>query len=210
MRPLSARGCRAHVRLPGPAVDVRLLQSKRLAVQAEAVIANPVAYGHQHCAEALKVPLHMVFTMPWCVPAVQGIMAQLRSASSIAECMPWQAVHMTQCRCACPLRLTCCWHTQVFHWPVRSPHGAGSFCRGIDRQVHLADLCSWSCPMHSVPLLMARDPDLLRRPGSCTAFRWPPICWNAAAGAAVLTCCITSSRQFCPLLAHMHPQCVGG
>ena len=29
------------------------------------MIANPVAYGHEQCAEALKVPLHMVFTMPW-------------------------------------------------------------------------------------------------------------------------------------------------
>ena len=29
------------------------------------MIANPVAYGHEQCAEALQVPLHMVFTMPW-------------------------------------------------------------------------------------------------------------------------------------------------
>ncbi|KAL5538643.1 hypothetical protein UlMin_042648 [Ulmus minor] len=30
-----------------------------------AIIANPPAYGHTHVAEALKVPLHIVFTMPW-------------------------------------------------------------------------------------------------------------------------------------------------
>ena len=33
--------------------------------QAEAIIANPVCYGHIHCAEKLNVPIHMLFTMPW-------------------------------------------------------------------------------------------------------------------------------------------------
>lgn len=33
--------------------------------QAEAIIANPVCYGHTACAEKLKVPIHMFFTMPW-------------------------------------------------------------------------------------------------------------------------------------------------
>eukprot|EP00884_Botryococcus_braunii_P002968 jgi/Botrbrau1/12672/Bobra.67_1s0036.1 len=32
---------------------------------AEAIIANPVCYGHTACAEKLKVPIHMYFTMPW-------------------------------------------------------------------------------------------------------------------------------------------------
>ncbi|XP_052187110.1 sterol 3-beta-glucosyltransferase UGT80A2-like isoform X5 [Diospyros lotus] len=31
----------------------------------DAIIANPPAYGHTHVAEALKVPLHLFFTMPW-------------------------------------------------------------------------------------------------------------------------------------------------
>ncbi|KAI3417118.1 Glyco_transf_28 domain-containing protein [Psidium guajava] len=30
-----------------------------------AIIANPPAYGHTHVAEALNLPLHVVFTMPW-------------------------------------------------------------------------------------------------------------------------------------------------
>ena len=34
-------------------------------LQAEAIIANPVCYGHIHCAEKLQVPLHLFFTMPW-------------------------------------------------------------------------------------------------------------------------------------------------
>lgn len=33
--------------------------------KAEAIIANPPAYGHVHVAEALKVPIHIFFTMPW-------------------------------------------------------------------------------------------------------------------------------------------------
>ncbi|KAG8390692.1 hypothetical protein BUALT_Bualt01G0110000 [Buddleja alternifolia] len=31
----------------------------------DAIIANPPAYGHTHVSEALKVPLHIIFTMPW-------------------------------------------------------------------------------------------------------------------------------------------------
>ncbi|XP_020540458.1 sterol 3-beta-glucosyltransferase UGT80A2 isoform X2 [Jatropha curcas] len=33
--------------------------------KAEAIIANPPAYGHTHVAEKLKVPIHIFFTMPW-------------------------------------------------------------------------------------------------------------------------------------------------
>jgi UDP:flavonoid glycosyltransferase YjiC (YdhE family) len=33
--------------------------------RADVVLANPPSYGHIHCAEALHVPLHVVFTMPW-------------------------------------------------------------------------------------------------------------------------------------------------
>lgn len=33
--------------------------------KADAIVANPPAYGHTHVAEALKVPLHIFFTMPW-------------------------------------------------------------------------------------------------------------------------------------------------
>ncbi|KAJ6709181.1 STEROL 3-BETA-GLUCOSYLTRANSFERASE [Salix koriyanagi] len=33
--------------------------------KAQAIIANPPAYGHAHVAEALGVPIHIFFTMPW-------------------------------------------------------------------------------------------------------------------------------------------------
>ncbi|KAK4751948.1 hypothetical protein SAY87_020746 [Trapa incisa] len=36
-----------------------------LPFKAQAIIANPPAYGHAHVAEALGVPLHIFFTMPW-------------------------------------------------------------------------------------------------------------------------------------------------
>nr|GME18356.1 Sterol 3-beta-glucosyltransferase UGT80A2 [Ipomoea batatas] len=36
-----------------------------VAFNAEAIIANPPAYGHTHVAEALKIPIHIFFTMPW-------------------------------------------------------------------------------------------------------------------------------------------------
>ncbi|KAI0891895.1 glycosyltransferase family 1 protein [Annulohypoxylon nitens] len=32
---------------------------------AEAIIANPPSFAHVHCAEALGIPLHLMFTMPW-------------------------------------------------------------------------------------------------------------------------------------------------
>jgi UDP:flavonoid glycosyltransferase YjiC (YdhE family) len=35
------------------------------AFRADLILANPPSYGHIHCAEALHVPLHMIFTMPW-------------------------------------------------------------------------------------------------------------------------------------------------
>ena len=32
---------------------------------ADAIIANPPSFAHVHCAQALGIPLHMMFTMPW-------------------------------------------------------------------------------------------------------------------------------------------------
>lgn len=32
---------------------------------ADAIIANPPSFAHIHCAEALSIPVHIVFTMPW-------------------------------------------------------------------------------------------------------------------------------------------------
>ncbi|TGO58191.1 hypothetical protein BELL_1305g00030 [Botrytis elliptica] len=32
---------------------------------AEAIIANPPSFAHTHCAQALGIPVHLMFTMPW-------------------------------------------------------------------------------------------------------------------------------------------------
>jgi sterol 3beta-glucosyltransferase len=32
---------------------------------ADAIIANPPSFAHIHCAAALGIPLHIMFTMPW-------------------------------------------------------------------------------------------------------------------------------------------------
>ncbi|EHA54186.1 glycosyltransferase family 28 domain-containing protein [Pyricularia oryzae 70-15] len=33
---------------------------------ADAIIANPPSFAHVHCAQALSIPVHIIFTMPWC------------------------------------------------------------------------------------------------------------------------------------------------
>eukprot|EP00604_Paraphysomonas_vestita_P000020 CAMPEP_0174825612 /NCGR_PEP_ID=MMETSP1107-20130205/42931_1 /TAXON_ID=36770 /ORGANISM="Paraphysomonas vestita, Strain GFlagA" /LENGTH=696 /DNA_ID=CAMNT_0016057393 /DNA_START=331 /DNA_END=2418 /DNA_ORIENTATION=+ len=38
---------------------------KQIPFVAEAIISNPVSYGHIHCAEALAIPLHIMFPQPW-------------------------------------------------------------------------------------------------------------------------------------------------
>lgn len=32
---------------------------------ADAIIANPPSFAHLHCAQALGIPVHLMFTMPW-------------------------------------------------------------------------------------------------------------------------------------------------
>jgi len=40
--------------------------SKGRAFRAELIVSNPVTYGHVHCAEALGVPLHLLFPQVPC------------------------------------------------------------------------------------------------------------------------------------------------
>lgn len=39
-------------------------------IRADVILANPPSFGHIHCAEALHLPLHMIFTMPWSTTSV--------------------------------------------------------------------------------------------------------------------------------------------
>ena len=32
---------------------------------ADAIVSNPPTMGHIHCAEALGIPLHIMFPQPW-------------------------------------------------------------------------------------------------------------------------------------------------
>ena len=69
---------------------------------AEAIIANPPSFAHVHCAQALGVPLHMVFTMPWSsTKAFPHPLANLKNSTvdpqlanyisyGIVEWMTWQ------------------------------------------------------------------------------------------------------------------------
>jgi len=51
------RGCWASCIEPDP-------ETKRPFV-ADAIIANPPSFAHVHCAQALGIPAHITFTMPW-------------------------------------------------------------------------------------------------------------------------------------------------
>jgi UDP:flavonoid glycosyltransferase YjiC (YdhE family) len=69
---------------------------------ADAIIANPPSFGHVHCAQALGVPLHMMFTMPWTsTRAFAHPLANLKHSSvkgpvanylsyGVVEFMTWQ------------------------------------------------------------------------------------------------------------------------
>ncbi|EJT69033.1 hypothetical protein GGTG_13430 [Gaeumannomyces tritici R3-111a-1] len=71
---------------------------------ADAIIANPPSFAHVHCAEALGVPLHMMFTMPWTATrAFSHPLANVRSANvnprlsnylsyGVVDLMTWQGL----------------------------------------------------------------------------------------------------------------------
>lgn len=53
---------------------------------ADAIIANPPSFAHMHCAEALGIPVHIVFTMPWTgTGAFAHPLANLRGSSGDAK-----------------------------------------------------------------------------------------------------------------------------
>ncbi|CEL05889.1 hypothetical protein ASPCAL07001 [Aspergillus calidoustus] len=53
---------------------------------AEAIIANPPSFAHVHCAQALGIPLHLMFTMPWSsTRAVPHPLANLKYSETTQE-----------------------------------------------------------------------------------------------------------------------------
>ncbi|KAF5858188.1 hypothetical protein ETB97_004690 [Aspergillus alliaceus] len=71
---------------------------------ADAIIANPPSFAHVHCAQALGVPLHLMFTMPWSSTSeyphplanlkYSGTNASFANAVSygVVEWMTWQGL----------------------------------------------------------------------------------------------------------------------
>ncbi|KAJ5884929.1 Sterol 3-beta-glucosyltransferase [Penicillium taxi] len=57
---------------------------------ADAIIANPPSFAHIHCAQALGIPVHLMFTMPWTsTKAFPHPLADLHSESMEASTANW-------------------------------------------------------------------------------------------------------------------------
>jgi sterol 3beta-glucosyltransferase len=78
---------------------------------AEAVIANPPSFAHMHCAQALGIPVHLMFTMPWTpTRAFSHPLANLQTSAitdkktsnfmsyGLVELMTWQGYVGSLCR----------------------------------------------------------------------------------------------------------------
>ena len=71
----------------------------------EAIIANPQSMGPVHCAQALSIPLHIMFTMPWSsIRSFSHLLANLNISADtnlsianllsfgVVEFMMWQGI----------------------------------------------------------------------------------------------------------------------
>ncbi|KAJ5424558.1 Glycosyl transferase family 28 [Penicillium cf. griseofulvum] len=57
---------------------------------ADAIIANPPSFAHVHCAQALSIPVHLMFTMPWSsTKAFPHPLANLNSSSMDPRTANW-------------------------------------------------------------------------------------------------------------------------
>ena len=64
---------------------------------ADAIIANPPSFAHIHCAQALSIPVHLMFTMPWSsTRAFPHPLANLRSASMDPRAANWVSYKMVE------------------------------------------------------------------------------------------------------------------
>ena len=50
---------------PSSCYPERSLPSSSNPFRADCLISNPITYAHFHCAEALSIPLHLMFPQPW-------------------------------------------------------------------------------------------------------------------------------------------------
>ena len=80
-----------------------------VSLQADALIANPIGYAHIHVADALDIPLHILFTMPWTATRVSLCCA----AASALNIFPR----------ACMMVLSACQHARCALAGVCTPPG---------------------------------------------------------------------------------------
>ncbi|VFQ92651.1 unnamed protein product [Cuscuta campestris] len=66
-------------------------QVTKVPFDVDAIIANPPAYGHTDVAEALEVPLHIFFTMPW-TPTSEFPHPLYRASQPVAYKLSYQMV----------------------------------------------------------------------------------------------------------------------
>ncbi|KAL0933992.1 Sterol 3-beta-glucosyltransferase UGT80B1-like protein 1 [Colletotrichum truncatum] len=90
------RGCWASCIEPDRATSIPFV--------ADAIIANPPSFAHLHCAQALSIPVHLMFTMPWSITKafphplanLTGAHTEMHMANavsySIVEFLTWQGL----------------------------------------------------------------------------------------------------------------------
>ncbi|KAH6643326.1 glycosyltransferase family 28 domain-containing protein [Truncatella angustata] len=62
---------------------------------ADAIVANPPSFAHVHCAQALGIPLHIMFTMPWTATrAFPHPLANIRQADLEPAAANWLSYGM--------------------------------------------------------------------------------------------------------------------
>ncbi|KAH6695256.1 UDP-glucose,sterol transferase [Plectosphaerella plurivora] len=77
-------------------------QESKTPFVADAIVSNPPSYAHVHCAEALGIPVHLMFTMPWTsTEAFPHPLASLKAGSeartnhlsyAAVELLTWQGL----------------------------------------------------------------------------------------------------------------------
>ena len=75
--------------LPDPVTDEPFV--------ADAIIANPPSFAHISCAEALGIPLHIMFTMPWSpTQAFSHPLANLKNAGNEERMANYMSYHLVE------------------------------------------------------------------------------------------------------------------
>ncbi|KAL4981853.1 hypothetical protein BDW68DRAFT_196013 [Aspergillus falconensis] len=101
---------------------------------ADAIIVNPPSFAHVHCAQALGIPLHLMFTMPWSsTRAFPHPLADIKSSRrepklanyisyGVVEWMTWQGLGDGPCLAdVLKVPFTYCWSPALVPKPLDWP-----------------------------------------------------------------------------------------